>query len=1138
MAKSIYQILIELEGDQRVTQSINELGRQIGLSGAALTAFSGASAKMAADYETALANVATVSGEATGTTDEFSQALYGLQADMNGAINVQSAAVASYDILSAGIKDQTAVMQALESSQKAAIAGQSDINAVSKAAVSVVNSYGDALGEGLTEAEKFDKVINLMLQTQLDGVITADEYASSVGAIAAGMKTAGLSIEEFNAIIAVTTAKGIPAASSFTNLNQAISNIQKPSKAATDEAERMGIEFGAARLQAVGLNGILRDMVESGEMQADTLSKMFESSEARNSIAVLVDNLDGLDTAIQSQVDGLGALDKAYGMTSETLNQRVTNSLNLAQGALIQFGQGVIIAAEPFIELLAKLAQQLAEVDPKILQLAGSAAIIGGGILTAAGAFALLVTGIAGTIKAVATIKTAMGGLKLLGMVKDLGAMTAGLKNVRLATLAANMSMKSLATGMKGVLLSGGPLLIMLASIPWLLDKLGENNANRELEELNNQLRLAQIGTQGLADKASQLGMRIQETGKAIPEKEFDQWIKLLEEANEGNDQLTGIIEALKRTQAAAVEANKEQTGSNKDNAQSAEDAAAAYEDYAKKVASSVQLIDQQKANAMASVSGSESEQIKERIRINEEATHKQIRLLQDLARQSGTTAEERLRIETEIQTKSVALNQDRVDANRQLEELHTQYLRDAYNQRRAELEAYKLAAGATSEQVHAAEKQLLQDIFNTEKSMLQAKIEASKVGSAERQGYITQLAELELQYLQDSKALLEAKLQVELDGIQQLISNQTAYMGLLVEAQNIQQQYVTNANANLSSQQSMLETISSSLSDQNMSLSARSELLGFLSELTGESVDIDSAQRVIQQEIEQIEQRKLELKIRQLEIERQQLQTQSQIKQLELQGERQSIQAEINSGTKSKQEVDQLRQRDSNLASRQELERQMTELLDQSLADSISNTQLEARLDEILRTAEGDRRGRGGPISASYLGQRTVEHAKETGRVDKSALDSWRESGQISKDEYNQIMREATEAANQTQEKLAQERKKAEEKAEKQREQTKEKAEKTSAGIDQLNNGQGSQLESLGQLNATGQSGLESSKNLLGAVNKVSNSMPVVIDRLTAVSQTATVISRQVDFIQKQLNQLPGQIAKLMPRPAPPSKK
>lgn len=1118
MAKSIYQILIDIEGDKDAKSAIEGLGKAAGLTGAALTAFSTGAAKLAADYETAMANVATVSTEATGSTEEFSAALYEAQNQLGGALNVQEAAVASYGILSAGIKDQDAVIQALTSSQKAAIAGQSDLTSVTKAGVAIVNSYGDALGEGLTEAEKFDKAINLMIQTQLDGDLTGDEYAASIGNVAANFKAAGVSMEQVNAIIAVTTAGGIASASSFTSLSQAISNIQKPTSMAIEEAERMGIKFDAVTLQTQGLDGILQQMVASGKMLPDTLAKMFESTEARSSIAVLVDNLDGLEVAYQNQLDGLGALDKAYTLTSDTVNQRVTNSMNLLQGSLIKMGQGVIITFEPFIAMVSQVAGLLSKASPEMLQFAGALTAVVGVTLTLNGAVLIMIAQYGSVVKTVTTLSGIITGTLIPAMTALLVSTKKYVATLSLANIGLTGMMTKAALAAAPIVALGGAFIA--------LNKHADNMST-EMENIEMQGLLQQ--TDQLAQKAATLGIRISETGEAIPEEEFNKWISLLKQADEGNGTLTGIIGALEKKQASAKGSTTELSSAVEESGDAADEAAKAYDEYAKSVESAVSRLDAQKANSQANVSGgSEAAQARKRLVIEEETTAKQVALLENLKNQSATTAEERLNIEVKIQTKMVASNKVRIDTQKQLEESYNGFLRNKLEESKANLEASLTQSGKSVEESYEQRKGILIDAYELEKSLLDSAFNKTAANSAERQAISTQLAQLEAGHISDLQALETQAHDERMNNLQMLNVAKVSYHQAEMERTENRKLALDNETASLDAQSSILSRIGAALGDQNGSLDQRQSLLELANEITGETLTIDQAAGAIANIQASIEKRKLDLKIQQLKIDKEQLNIANQIKQLEIQGQREQIAGKLEGGGLSQAERNSLARQDQSLATQSGLQNQATDLRNSGIDRAINTAQLEQQLQEILSRAVGQ--------SVEDLERQAVERAKQDGRTGGAAggFEQARTDGQLSAEEYDKISKSQTQAANEQRKEVAKRQEEAT--RENTRKQDESRAgQQASSGRQDLSNQ--NQLSTLSGV-ATNTEGTHSSlKNVSGFVSQVANSMPVVVDRLTAISSTASVISRQVDFVQRQLNALPEAIAARMPRPRPPSK-
>jgi TP901 family phage tail tape measure protein len=884
MAKTIYEILIQLEGDKAAKSAIQDLGKASGLAGAALTTFSVGVSKLALDYEQALQNIATVSDETTGTTEEFSAALFNLQSELGGAINVQEAAAASYDVLSAGIKDQASVLATLETAQKVAIAGQGDLTSSNKALISIVNAYGDALGENLTQVERIEKAGNLLIQTQLDGVITGQQYAQSIGQVAASAAGAGVSIEEVNAAIAASTAGGTQASQAFTRLQALISNIQKPTADAADEAERLGIQFNAARLQSVGLEGVLNDITSAANFNDESLVKLFGSVEALGIATQLAKtNNEQFTNSLRNQGQAASALEDTFNTVSEARAQQIQNSLNLLQGSLIQLGQGALIAFTPAIEALGKLAQLLSETDPRILQVVGTLSAITGVALTVNGAILLLASSFGSLVATATTFTTFTTATLIPALVKTAAAM----KSSALATSLLNKGLIALA-GKAAV--AAAPVVALAAA----LELLRRDLRNRRIEEFNQDIQQAQQETEILAQKASTLGIKIRESGQAIPDDEFEKWIALLEDASGEHDVLRPQIEALKKVQAEAKQSaedqgqaqmaagqassdladeTKELTSTTDEAAQKASEAAQKWQDYQSSIRSAIGNIQSSTNNQIGSIIGDGPEQIQARLQAAEDGTNKQVALLQDLANQSQTTARERETIEIEIQGKLVQLNRQRIETVQQLEKI-------ALDNTLANIEL------ATQGQVQA-----LQNLANNSTISQQALgIQNDALnGQADILGRIQSA-------LENQNTSFEARGQ------------------LLQFVGQLQQQGLVNINGQITAE----------------------------SALTG-----------IQQQLAQIEAQKLDLKVRQLQIEKEQLAVVNQIKQLEISGQRQAIQTQLGQDDLTPQERQRLTQQDQALASQAQLSNQQTQLQGQSLDNQIELATIESQLNQILANAE-----------------------------------------------------------------------------------------------------------------------------------------------------------------------------------------
>jgi len=410
MAKSIYEILVQIEGNEKAQQALNDIGRAAGLSGAALTAFSGAAAKSAAAYETSLAAVSTVATEATGTTAEFDAALNGLATEMNGAISISDAAKASYDILSSGYSNQADVLTILREAQKTAVGGFSDLGTISDATTTVMNAFGDSLGATLDTTQRVQMITNGMIATQNLGKITVGEYASQIGNVASTSAAAGVSLNEVNAAISVATADGIQVSSAFAGFNQILVAMLKPTKEASDLAAQLGIDFSASALKSKGLAGVLADISAKGGDSAANMSTLFGSIEAFNVATTLVNQKGAkFNDFLGQMADSAGSVDKAFATMSETIEAKVARTLNKLNDSFVKLGQGVIIAVEPVIDMISFLADAFISLPAPIQQTIGVVTIFAGVALTLAGAIALVTAALATSAGGITAFVGAIG---------------------------------------------------------------------------------------------------------------------------------------------------------------------------------------------------------------------------------------------------------------------------------------------------------------------------------------------------------------------------------------------------------------------------------------------------------------------------------------------------------------------------------------------------------------------------------------------------------------------------------------------------------------------------------------------------------------------------------------------------------
>lgn len=950
MAKSIYQILVELNGVSEAKSGIEALGSAVGLTDAALGAFTLKISQAAASYNDALGDLKTVSDSSTGTVDDLNEKFGDLSVAMGGAISKSEAATASYDILSAGIKDQASLLKLLEEGQKAAIAGQTDLGTATDVTTSILNAYGDVLGENLTQTERIDKVLDGLLQTQLDGKTTLNELGSAYGDIAPIAAAAGISFEELNASISTLTARGVATSEAITTLKAAIDNIQVPSSSAADEAERLGIEFGVSALKSKGLVGVLEDISTSSKFTDESISRLFGSTEAQTAVlSLLNDELVTVNNNLNSQEEAAGAVQEAYDQVTED-NQLLEfqNTLKLLNNALIDLGQGALVSLKPVIQLIAELAELFNSLPQPLKEFVGGAIALNTTVGALDASLAIAASNTKAFNKALKPIVTtlipqllpALASLKKSIKLTGLALKTAGINSVAFkAGLAVTAKKLALLAGAFGAVaaVAGGATLLAYASglraVNNSLDDFEERVISLEKGLDNFTAKFIELNKQDVLTpeqkKQAEIYRRLAKEQVAVIDEEI---ARLKEQAGLSKAQKNrrdGQIQSLERSKNSLerqltiydenLKATKENTEATNENAQSKEDAAEAYENYSQAISKAVSNLERELQNNLNALSGSEEENLERGIELRKQSVEEQIRLLKDLANQSGTSAERRKELEIEIRQKEIELNNQRRDDQEKLDQLRFDRIEARLKTEENQLKASFNRQEITEREFIQKRLDLAKKSFDQRKAILNEQIDEAPAESAEQLQLIEERSKLEADYFaevkslreQDARAVKEAK-DKEREEIEKLkekereryeerleairITTELELNGLkqVENRLKLQGDIVKNNSQFLSGQAQILSDIKSNLNSDNTTLKQRAALIRLASELTGKELNAKNAERSIELALGQIQLQKIRLKQEELKIDRERLIIAGQIKAAELEGRKAELQAQL----------------------------------------------------------------------------------------------------------------------------------------------------------------------------------------------------------------------------------------------------
>ncbi|MGN0587100.1 MAG: phage tail tape measure protein [Oscillospiraceae bacterium] len=300
---------------------------------AAFTAAAGAAIQIGSAYEESLQKVATIADTSIVSIDSLSGSVTALSAEVGTSANELNEAL--YQAISAGAATADAV-SLVEVAVKSAKGGFTDTATAVDGLTSVLNTYGMATKDAESLANKF-------LITQNKGKTSFGELASSIGNVAPLAATAGVSVEDLLSSVASLTAGGIATSEAMTGIKAALSAIISPSSEASKTAERLGIDFSAAGLQAKGWVGFLEEISVKTGGSTEEMASLFGSVEALNSILSLTseNGMGLLNDTLAEMSTNTTALENAFTTMTDTLNGDIDKAKASLQGLGISVYNGI-----------------------------------------------------------------------------------------------------------------------------------------------------------------------------------------------------------------------------------------------------------------------------------------------------------------------------------------------------------------------------------------------------------------------------------------------------------------------------------------------------------------------------------------------------------------------------------------------------------------------------------------------------------------------------------------------------------------------------------------------------------------------------------------------------------------------------
>lgn len=396
-----------------VGQACTSIGSSLLPVSAAAQGVIATTANAAMSFETAMAQVKTIAGNASvsykGSMTDMSKAIMQLSTDTG--IAAGDVALATYNAISAGV-DVSKSVEFVATANALAVGGFTDMTTSVDVLTTTLNAYGNKAGTAESISDK-------LITTQNLGKTTVNELASSMGKVIPTASAYGISIDNLCASYVAMTKGGIATAESTTYMKSMFNELaDSGSTVGKILKEKTGKSFGQLMSEGKSLADVIDILGKSVNGDSEAFAQLWGSSEAgTGALAILNGGTDDFNNTLKEMGNSTGAASSAMDKMNETSAHKMQVAMNDMKNAAIELGgafapvmSGVASVVgnvarafsnlpEPVKNTIAVITMIVAAIGPvlvvigKVISLVGSAISTVGVIQGAIGAFTGFISG-------------------------------------------------------------------------------------------------------------------------------------------------------------------------------------------------------------------------------------------------------------------------------------------------------------------------------------------------------------------------------------------------------------------------------------------------------------------------------------------------------------------------------------------------------------------------------------------------------------------------------------------------------------------------------------------------------------------------------------------------------------------------
>ena len=291
-------------------------------------------ADAAMSFETAIAQVETIAGDASvkykGSMMDMSDAIMQLSSDTG--IAAEDIALATYNAISAGV-DTSKSVEFVATANALAVGGFTDMTTSVDVLTTTLNAYGDKAGTAESISDK-------LITTQNLGKTTVNELASSMGKVIPTASAYGISIDNLCASYVAMTKGGIATAESTTYMKSMFNELaDSGSTVGTILQEQTGQSFGQLMASGKSLADVIDILGQSVNGDSEAFAQLWGSSEAgTGALAILNGGTADFNNTLSAMGDSTGAASDAMDKMNNTSAHNMQVAMNDMKNAAIELG--------------------------------------------------------------------------------------------------------------------------------------------------------------------------------------------------------------------------------------------------------------------------------------------------------------------------------------------------------------------------------------------------------------------------------------------------------------------------------------------------------------------------------------------------------------------------------------------------------------------------------------------------------------------------------------------------------------------------------------------------------------------------------------------------------------------------------